>query len=150
MEFIALKPSLLKSEDPASKLLLEYIVILDENDLKCDICAKNTTEQSKIEFQAMLRAYIRAPTAELSVEGMKSLTYKNKTKSHMPMEVEERDVVDAKNFVDFVYKDGPNDYIVSWPGGGMTVKAVGFKDVGLWRPDSEVGGKLADMEEGGW
>jgi len=40
-------------------------------------------------------------------------------------------------------------YRVTWPTGGVEIKAKNFKDLVVWNPQDE-GSKLGDMEAEGW
>ena len=145
----AFTPSLLLSTDSVS---LQYVVTLTEHQLSTDIHVTNTApaSSSDVKFQALLHTYIRAPAADVRVKGLKGLTYTDKTKPGALRVQEERELVDVQNFTDFVYEDGPRHYEVTWPDGGIEIKAIGFKDVVIWNPNVEAGRKLSDMEEGGW
>lgn len=102
------------------------------------------------EFQALLHSYYRAPAAFVNIQGLRGLTYTDKTASGSPKVKEERAVVDVEKFTDFVYENAPNQISVTWPDGGVEIKTIGFKDVTVWNPSSEAGSKIGDMEEGGW
>lgn len=137
---------------------LAYVVTVSEHQLSTDLHVKNTaTSESSppvpakpVEFQALLHTYIRAPANEVRIKGLHGLTYTDKTAPTLPEKQEERLEADVQNFTDYMYHGGPGEYELIWPGGGLKVKAIGMKDVVVWRPSSEIGSKLNDMEEGGW
>lgn len=116
---------------------------------------KNTALSSTgpLEFQALLHNYIRAPANELLISPLQNLSYIDKTEATEELrskpKVETRAGVDVRKFTDYVYENAPGNYEISWPGGTIGVKAVGFKDVVVWNPQ-ETGAKIGDMEEGGW
>ena len=149
---IAYAPTPEQSTDPVT---LSYVVTLSEHQLSTDLHITNTSTSTEfpptpIHFQALLHTYIRAPANTAHVNGLNGLYYTDKTQSDTPRQQESRRAVDVQKFTDSVYEDGPRSYEVTWPGGGIHVKAIGFKDVVVWNPNAEAGSKLNDMEEGGW
>ncbi|TDL28444.1 galactose mutarotase-like protein [Rickenella mellea] len=132
---------------------LTYVVTLTEHQLSTNLHVENTSESDQakaIEFQALLHNYIAAPASEATVVGLKGLQYTDKTDGAFPRKLETRDNVDVLNYTDYVYEDGPREYIVEWAKQGIKVKAIGLKDVVVWNPSIEAGKKMGDMEEGGW
>lgn len=148
----AYTPTSEQSQDPVT---LAYVVTLAEHQLSTDLHVTNTSTStefppSPIHFQALLHTYLRAPASSVHISGLNGLYYTDKTQDGTPRQQETRRVVDVLNYTDAVYEDGPRSYEVTWPGGGIHVKAIGFKDIVVWNPSKEAGSKLADMEEGGW
>jgi len=136
------------TQDPVA---LAYSVTLTEHQLSTFIHVTNTAHSgAPIEFQSLLHTYFRVPSQTARVSGLNGLYFTDKTASGFPRKVEERELVDVLQFTDSVYEDGPRDYRVVWPDGGISVKAVNFKDVVVWNPNAEASSKLADMEDGGW
>ena len=134
---------------------MAYVVTLTEHELSTDLHVSNTSTSTEfppkpIVFQALLHTYIRAAANSVHVGGLNGLYYTDKTQNGTPRQQEARRVVDVQRFTDSVYEDGPRSYDVTWSGGGIHVKAVGFKDIVVWNPNEEAGKKLADMEDGGW
>ncbi|KAI5123750.1 hypothetical protein M0805_000342 [Coniferiporia weirii] len=129
---------------------LAYVITLAEHQLSTDLHVTNASTSAPVEFQALLHTYLRAPAASAHIEGLHGLTYTDKTLAGTPKMVEKRAVADVQQFTDFVYEDGPGEYVVTWPQGGVNVKAIGFKDVVVWNPNMAAGIKITDMEEGGW
>ena len=129
---------------------LAYVITLTEHQLSTDLHVTNKSTSSPLEFQALLHTYIRAPAASVHINGLNGLYYTDKTQAGTPRSQEQRVVTDVQKYTDAVYENGPRDYQVTWPDGGLHVKAIGFKDVVIWNPAAEAGSKIGDMEEGGW
>ncbi|EUC53895.1 glucose-6-phosphate 1-epimerase, partial [Rhizoctonia solani AG-3 Rhs1AP] len=100
-------------------------------------------------YVALLHTYFEADAATCTVSPLKGLTYIDKTKNYAEA-VETRDEVPVNKFTDAVYKNGGGKYVGKWTGGGIEVKAVGFKDVVVWNPQAEAGSKIGDLHEGAW
>lgn len=143
----AYKPDTSLTQDAVE---LAYVITLADHQLSTDLHVKNASPANIVSFQALLHTYIRAPSKSLHVEGLSQLNYTDKTQTGTPRLVEQRAAVDVLKFTDSVYESGPQEYKVSWPEGGMKIKAIGFKDVVVWNPNAEASAKLSDMEEGGW
>ena len=142
----ALVPDLSLTQDEVE---LSYAITLAEHQLATDIHVTNKSTSTPLEFQALLHTYIRAPAANVVVDGLSGVTYTDKTQQGAKV-VESRALVDVKKFTDSVYENGPGEYTVTWPDGGLKVRAIGFKDVVVWNPNAEAGSKMNDMEVGGW
>ncbi|KAG8713330.1 hypothetical protein FRC08_013393 [Ceratobasidium sp. 394] len=127
---------------------LAYVVTLTAHQLSTDLHVKNTGNES-LTYQALLHTYFEADAATCTVEPLKGLTYIDKTKGGVET-VETRDKVEVKTFTDAVYKNAGGKYTGKWNGGGIEVKAIGFKDVVVWNPQSEAGSKIGDLHEGAW
>jgi len=137
----------------ADEVKLVYVITLAEHQLSTNLHVENTSKSTPLEFQALLHTYIRAPAKSLHISGLNGLTYvdkTDKTQTEPAKKAEKRAVVDVLQFTDFVYEDGPRDYEVTWPDGGIKIHAIGFKDVVVWNPRETEGTKIGDMEEGGW
>ncbi|KAH9486923.1 Glucose-6-phosphate 1-epimerase [Psilocybe cubensis] len=132
---------------------LEYVVTLAAHQLSTDLHIKNPSASHTLEFQALLHSYIRAPADEVTVTPLKGLQYYDKTETteeaRTTPKVESRAEVDVKKYTDAVYENAPMKYTVSWPSGGVDIKAQNFKDVVIWNPQEE-GRKIGDMESDGW
>ncbi|KAF9056177.1 galactose mutarotase-like domain-containing protein [Panaeolus papilionaceus] len=132
---------------------LIYVVTLAEHQLSTDIHVENTSSTDTLIFQALLHTYIKAPADEATVSPLQGLKFRDKTdptpEGRALLQDETRAAVDVKKFTDSVYIDGPGKYTVTWPGGGMQVRAVNFKDVVVWNPQEE-GFRIMDMESDGW
>lgn len=132
------------------KVTLAYVITLSEHQLSTDLHVTNNSDSDPLEFQALLHTYYRAPAASVIIQGLSGLTYTDKTQSGAPKVLESRAVVDVKQFTDFVYENAPHEVKATWPGGGIEIKTIGFKDIVVWNPSSVAGSKMGDMEEGGW
>ena len=130
--------------------MLAYVITLAEHQLNTDLHVTNTSPDKPLAFQALLHTYIRAPKAAAHIDGLQNLSYLDKTVAGNQKLRETRAVADVHQFTDYVYENGPREYTVTWPDGGLKVKAIGFKDVVLWNPGPQKGGEIGDMEEGGW
>jgi len=132
---------------------LAYVVTLAEHQLSTDLHVHNTSASEAFEFQALLHTYIRAPADEVQVTPLKGLSYYDKTESTEPARItsktESREEVDVKKITDSVYENGPLKYKVTWPSGGLEVRAKNLKDVVIWNPQAD-GAKIGDMEADGW
>ncbi|TFK41147.1 galactose mutarotase-like domain-containing protein [Crucibulum laeve] len=137
---------------------LNYVVTLAEHQLSTDLHVENTSTSKDfppkpLEFQALLHNYIRAPSDQVLVVPLKGLHYYDKTEpteqARATPKVETRAGVDVRTYTDSVYENAPGKYEVTWPGGGIEIKATHFKDVVIWNPQEE-GHKIGDMEDGGW
>ncbi|KAG9078444.1 hypothetical protein FS749_009521, partial [Ceratobasidium sp. UAMH 11750] len=104
---------------------LAYVVTLTAHQLSTDLHVKNTGNES-LTYQALLHTYFEADVATCTVEPLKGLTYVDKTKGGVET-VETRDKVEVKTFTDAVYKNAGGKYTGKWNGGGIEVKAIGFK-----------------------
>ncbi|QRW19016.1 glucose-6-phosphate isomerase [Rhizoctonia solani] len=113
---------------------LAYVVTLTAHQLSTDLHVTNTGNDP-LTYQALLHTYFEADAA---------------TCTNYAESVETRDEVPVKEYTDAVYKNGGGKYIGKWAGGGVEVKAVGFKDVVVWNPQAEAGSKIADLHEGAW
>jgi len=135
------------------KFGLAYVVTLAEHQLSTDLHVENTSTSDILEFQALLHTYIRAPADEVKIAPLQGFSYYDKTEStdqaRASPKTETRAEVDVKKFTDSVYESAPLKYRVTWPNGGVDVKAKNFKDVVVWNPQEE-GRKLGDMEPDGW
>jgi glucose-6-phosphate 1-epimerase len=139
---------------------LTYVVTLAEWQLTTKLIIKNTSsrqgENSEefLEFQALFHNYIRAPAAQVVVTPLQDLSFYDKTESSEAARTapkkETRIGVDVTKFTDSVYVEAPQRYHVTWPGGGIALRTKDLKDVVIWNPQSELGGKLRDMEDAGW
>ncbi|KAG9128327.1 hypothetical protein FRC07_000835 [Ceratobasidium sp. 392] len=125
---------------------LAYVVTLTAHQLSTDLHVKNTGTEPLV-YQALLHTYFEADAATCTVEPLKGLTYIDKTKGGVES-VETRDKVEVKEFTDAVYKNAGGKYVGKWNGGGIEVKAIGFKDVVVWNPQAEAGSKIGDLHEG--
>jgi len=144
---LTFKPDATLTQDTVE---LAYVITLAEHQLSTDLHVKNASPTNALTFQALLHTYIRAPSKSLHIDGLSQLNYTDKTQTGAPRLPEQRAVVDVLKFTDSVYEDGPQEHKVTWPEGGMKIKAIGFKDVVVWNPNVEASAKLSDMEEGGW
>lgn len=137
----------------AKSFHLAYVVTLAAHQLSTDLHVDNPSTTEAIEFQALLHTYIRAPAEDVRVTPLQGLSYYDKTEAdelaRATPKIETRSEVDVKKFTDSVYENGPLAYKVTWPHGGLDVKARQFKDVVVWNPQEE-GRKIADMERDGW
>ncbi|KAJ3791006.1 galactose mutarotase-like domain-containing protein [Lentinula aff. detonsa] len=135
---------------------LSYVVTLAEHQLSTDLHVKNTSTSTDyppdvLEFQALFHNYIRAPASEVLIHPLQNLKYLDKTDSvFQGLKTETRDGVDVRKMTDSVYEDAPQNYEVTWPGGGLALRSVNLKDVVTWNPQAEAGSKIGDMEDGGW
>ncbi len=129
------------------------MVTLAVHQLSTDLHVDNPSTTETIEFQALLHTYIRAPAEDVRVSPLQGISYYDKTEAdelaRATPKIETRSEVDVKKFTDSVYENGPLNYKVTWPKGGLEVKARHFKDVVVWNPQEE-GRKIADMEIDGW
>ncbi len=129
------------------------MVTLAVHQLSTDLHVDNPSTTETIEFQALLHTYIRAPAEDVRVSPLQGISYFDKTEAdelaRATPKIETRSEVDVKQFTDSVYENGPLNYKVTWPNGGLEVKARHFKDVVVWNPQEE-GRKIADMETDGW
>jgi glucose-6-phosphate 1-epimerase len=114
---------------------------------------KNTSSAVDLEFQALFHNYLRAPSNQVLVTGLKDHLYLDKintTENGNPKEkMETRDTVDVQKLTDSVYENVPHHYKVTWPGGGLNIRTTELKDVVIWNPQ-ETGSKMGDMEDRGW
>ena len=148
----ALKPTSDISELFARPFELQYIVTLGEFNISTELRVYNTSEETSLEFQALLHNYIRAPSDQVLITPLQNVVYYDKTEAteqaRVRPKVESRIGVDVRSFTDSVYENAP-DCEVTWPGGGISIKKDGFKDLVVWNPQ-EQGRKIGDMEDGGW
>jgi len=114
----------------------------------------HVTSPDNLEFQALFHNYIRAPADQVLVFPLQNRRYYDKTETteegRNTAKTETRAGVDVGQFTDSVYEDASDKYEVTWPGGGIEIQVTGLKDVVVWNPQRAAGGKLADMEDGGW
>ncbi|KAL0571820.1 hypothetical protein V5O48_010150 [Marasmius crinis-equi] len=145
---LALEPSPKITALYTKPFRLEYVVTLGEHQLSTDIHVTNTSTSTAyppdvLEFQALFHNYIRAPSDTLLVTPLKGLSYKDKTDSgYQGLKTETRAGVDVKKFTDSIYPNSPQNYEVTWPGGGISVRSQNLKDVVVWNPQAEAGGKM--------
>lgn len=146
---LSFDPSPAVTDEP---LQLDFVLTLSEHQLSTDLHVLNAAQKptESVTFQALFHTYIRAPANAVRIDGLTGLNYTDKTAAELTKKPELRTQVDVLKFTDSVYEKGPGEYRVNWPGGGLTVRTVGLKDVVIWNPNAEAGSKLADMEEGGW
>lgn len=126
------------------------MITLAEHQLNTDLHVTNASPSAPLSFQALLHTYIRAPASAAHIDGLQGLKYLDKTIGGNQKLAERRAIADVQQFTDYVYEDAPRDYTVTWPNGGLKVKAIGFKDVVLWNPGPQKGSEIGDMEERGW
>ncbi|KAF9241373.1 galactose mutarotase-like domain-containing protein [Melanogaster broomeanus] len=138
---------------------LAYVVTLAEHQLTTDLHVTNPSASTayppdNLEFQALFHNYFRAPANEILVFKLQNNKYYDKTEAteegRNNAKVETRAGVDVRKFTDSVYEDASQEYEVTWPGGGVEIRAKELKDVVVWNPQLVAGIKLADMEDGGW
>lgn len=138
---------------------LAFVVTLAEHQLSTDLHVKNTSTSTtyppdNLEFQALLHNYIRAPANDVLVFPLQNKKYYDKTEvseeARSKPKVETRAGVDVHQFTDSVYEDAGGKYEVTWPGGGVEIKAREMKDVVVWNPQEVAGSKMGDMEDKGW
>ncbi|KAJ4486144.1 galactose mutarotase-like domain-containing protein [Lentinula aciculospora] len=135
---------------------LSYVVTLAEHQLSTDLHVKNTSTSQDfppdfLEFQALFHNYVRAPASEVLIHPLQNLKYLDKTNPvFQGPKIEARAGVDVRTYTDSVYEDAPQNYEVTWPGGGIALRSVNLKDVVVWNPRAEAGSKIGDMEDGGW
>ncbi|KAJ7254102.1 galactose mutarotase-like domain-containing protein [Mycena haematopus] len=139
--------------------LLSFVVTLGEYDLSTELHVKNTSPSTdyppdNLEFQALFHNYILAPAKDVLITPLQNLSYFDKTEStekgKTTAKIEARAGVDVRAFTDSVYENAPQNYEVTWPGGGIAIKTSNLKDVVVWNPQAEAGSKMGDMEKGGW
>ncbi|GLB36161.1 putative catalyzes the interconversion between the alpha and beta anomers from at least three hexose 6-phosphate sugars (Glc6P, Gal6P, and Man6P) [Lyophyllum shimeji] len=137
---------------------LSYVVTLAEHQLSTDLHVTNTSTSTAfppdtLEFQALLHNYIRAPANQVLISPLQNLAYYDKTElteqGQPTRKTESRPAVDVKKPTDSVYEDAPQNYEITWPGGGISLRSKNLKDVVVWNPQ-EGGRQIADMEDGGW
>ncbi|KAF5370238.1 hypothetical protein D9615_010070 [Tricholomella constricta] len=137
---------------------LSYVITLAEHQLSTDLHVTNTSTSTAfppdvLEFQALLHNYIRAPANQVLITSLQNLFYYDKTEpteqGKSTPKTEMRPAVDVRRYTDFVYEDAPQNYEVTWPGGGLAIRSKNFKDLVIWNPQ-EGGRQIVDMEEGGW
>ena len=131
-------------------VVLAYVITLAEHQLNTDLHVTNASPSAPLSFQALLHTYIRAPAGAAHIDGLQNLTYLDKTVAGNQKLRESRAIADVQQYTDFVYENAPGEYTVTWPDGGLKVKAIKFKDVVLWNPGPQKGKEIGDMEEGGW
>lgn len=138
---------------------MSYVVTLAEHQLSTDLHVTNTSTSTEfppevLEFQALFHNYIRAPANQVLVTPLGRLNYYDKTEATEEAQAipknETRSGVDVRQFTDSVYEDAPQNYEITWPGGGIAIRTRKLKDVVVWNPQAEAGRKIGDMEEGGW
>ncbi|KIK70995.1 hypothetical protein GYMLUDRAFT_33097 [Collybiopsis luxurians FD-317 M1] len=135
---------------------LSYVVTLSEHQLSTDLHVKNTSISTDLppdllEFQALFHNYIRAPAKDVLIHPLQNLKYFDKADSSFQgLKTETRAGVDVRKYTDSVYEDAPQNYEVTWPGGGIAIRSTHLKDVVVWNPQAEAGSKIGDMEDGGW
>ncbi|KAG7099226.1 hypothetical protein E1B28_001092 [Marasmius oreades] len=148
---LVLEPSQKISAIYPKPFRLSYVVTLAEHQLSTDLHVTNTSFSEQFEFQALFHNYIRAPSDSLFVTPLQGLQYKDKTDDSLQgLKTEGRSGVDVKKFTDSVYTNASQSYTVTWPGGEISIRSQNLKDVVIWNPQAEAGGKMGDMEEGGW
>ncbi|KAF8898731.1 galactose mutarotase-like domain-containing protein [Infundibulicybe gibba] len=133
---------------------LEYVVTLAEHHLSTDLHVKNTsTAPGALQFQALFHNYIRAPSNQVSITPLQNKRYYDKTETSEEVrnvpKLETRPEVTVTKFTDSVYEDAPEEYKISWPEGGISVKSRNLPNVVIWNPQ-ENGRKIGDMEDEGW
>ncbi|KAJ7103523.1 galactose mutarotase-like domain-containing protein [Mycena belliarum] len=138
---------------------LSFVVTLGEFDLTTELHVKNTSGSidyppDYLEFQALFHNYILAPAIDILITPLQNKLYFDKTESteegRTTGKIETRAGVDVRKFTDSVYENAGQNYEVTWPGGGVSVKTTNMKDVVVWNPQAEAGSKMGDMEGGGW
>ncbi|KAL4070945.1 galactose mutarotase-like domain-containing protein [Scleroderma citrinum] len=134
---------------------LAYVVTLEEHRLSTDLHVTNTsTSPDNLEFQALFHNYILAPADQILVRPLQNIMYYDKTETteegRNNAKVESRSGVDVHKYTDSVYEGAPQEYEVTWSGGGLRIRTSELKDVVIWNPQKKAGSKMADMEDGGW
>ncbi|KAI0308194.1 galactose mutarotase-like protein [Multifurca ochricompacta] len=136
------------------KFQLTYVVTVAEHELSTDIHVLNTASSEALDFQALLHTYVRAPANEVSISPLLGKFYIDKTETQLEardtLKEEKRSGVDVRTFTDSVYESAPPKVNVTWPGGGLELKLIGFTTLTVWNPQAEAGRKIGDMEENGW
>jgi len=133
---------------------LVFVIKLTEYQLTTELHVKNTSNSDALEFQALFHNYIRAPFDQVLILPLQNQLYYDKTapteQERNTSKKETREGVDVKKYTDSIYENTPQKYEVTWPQGGVQIKTTELKDLVIWNPHKEVGGKLVDMEDGGW
>ena len=133
------------------------MITLSEHRLSTDLHVTNTVSTDYpshvLEFHALFHNYILAPSHDVLITPLQHKVYYDKTEpteeGKAKPKVESRAAVDVRDFTDSVFENAPQQYEVTWPGGGISIKSTELKDVVVWNPN-EGGRQMADMEEKGW
>ncbi|KAG8926788.1 hypothetical protein FRC02_008683 [Tulasnella sp. 418] len=129
---------------------LGYVVTLSVHELSTNLHLENTSSEESFDFQALLHTYFLCDASNVTVTGVKGLTYLDKTNNYAETK-QEGDEVSVRTYTDAVYRDAPGLYEVKYgDGGGIKINTHGFKDVVIWNPQADAGRAIGDMEEGGW
>lgn len=156
---LTLKPTTKILELFSKPFELHYTVALGEFDISTELRVHNTSTSThyppdSVEFQALFHNYIRAPSNEVLVTPLKDVLYYDKTETteqaRANPKTETRSGVDVRTVTDSVYENAPDHCEITWPGGGISLKKDGLKDLVIWNPQAEQGRKIVDMEDLGW
>ena len=90
---------------------------------------------------------------KVSIQGLKGLSYIDKTLEGAPTVKEEREVVTLASFTDRVYKDAPDSLSVQGlgsSGGKLSFTKTNLPDVVVWNPWEERAGGMGDLGAEHW
>ncbi|ORX53981.1 galactose mutarotase-like protein [Hesseltinella vesiculosa] len=125
---------------------LTYTVTLTATSLKTFLTVKNE-DSDTMEFNTLLHTYFRVKdVAQVSVLGLKSLTFADKV-ANGETSIESRDAVTVAGEVDRVYQNAPDHLQVNTDNQGhqILIHKEGMKDTVVWNPWIEKAKGMGDF-----
>lgn len=127
----------------------EACVEVEGRELRVTLGVTNTGE-GPLGFSAALHTYLRvADLAGARLEGLAGIAYRE----NKPGATERRDpepVLGFQGELDRAYLGAPPRLVLREPRRTTEILAEGFPDAVVWNPGALVGGRIADLEAGGW
>ena len=128
--------------------MLQYGIKLRETSLELSATIKNGTDQD-LDVAFCFHTYVNVPdVTQCRIDGLKGVSFIDKTEEGFPTKVEDRDAVAIAGFTDRVYKDAPDTVVLSGIAGNKSLtfdKTSNFSDYVVWNPWTV--NKLGDMGE---
>jgi len=142
------------SESWSQKFQLLYTVTLGDSNLDIKLEAVNKNTEGDFQFTTALHTYFNVPHVEnVSIDGLKGLSYVDKTLEGIPTVTEERESVKLAGWTDRVYLSTPDTLTlnnVSPSGGKIKFSKTNLPDAVVWNPWDEKAGGMGDLGAENW
>jgi len=134
------------------KFVLRYTIRLEAACLQLEASVKNLDEDTEADLDVAFcfHTYLKVPdVTQCQVDGLKGVTFVDKTEDGHPVKTEDRDAVTISGFTDRVYRDAPDTVSLTGLANDKMLKfekiGENFSDYVVWNPWTV--NKLGDMGE---
>lgn len=134
-----------------NKFRTEYTITLGDRKITMNVKVTNTGKEN-LQFTLLLHTYFSVPDVMMcSVTGLKGCSFIDKVKNGL-VSTEDRDEVKIAEFTDRVYRNTPQEHIISNVAGGKGIKLekCNFPDTVIWNPWIENAKQMSDFGDDEW